>query len=140
MDITYKSKNNIVYLCRYHVVWCSKYRRKILTNGIDTRLKELILSYAASISVDVVEMEIMPDYVRMLIEVEPQLGIHRAVKLLKGYTAKILRSEYPTLKTRVPSLWTNNYFVSTMSNIPQEIINQYIENQKTSQRQKDKPG
>ena len=127
MDITYKSKNNIVYLCRYHVVWCSKYRRKILTNGIDTRLKELILSYAASISVDVVE-------------VEPQLGIHRAVKLLKGYTAKILRSEYPTLKTRVPSLWTNNYFVSTMSNIPQEIINQYIENQKTSQRQKDKPG
>ena len=121
-------------------MWCPKYRRKILTNGIDTRLKELILSYAASISVDVVEMEIMPDYVRMLIEVEPQLGIHRAVKLLKGYTAKILRSEYPTLKTRVPSLWTNNYFVSTMSNIPQEIINQYIENQKTSQRQKDKPG
>lgn len=140
MDFTYKSKNNIVYLCRYHVVWCSKYRRKILTNGIDTRLKELILSYAASISVDVVEMEIMPDYVHMLIEVEPQLGIHRAVKLLKGYTAKILRREYPTLKTRVPSLWTNSYFVSTMSNIPQETINQYIENQKTSQRQKDKPG
>ena len=86
------------------------------------------------------EMEIMPDHVHILMEVDPQFGIHKAVKSLKGYTSKVLRSEYPSLKTRMPSLWTNSYFVSTMSNIPQEAINQYIENQKTSQRQKDKLG
>ena len=61
MNITYKSNNNVVYSCKYHVVWCPKYRRKILTNGIDTRLKELLLEYAANISVDIMEMEIMPD-------------------------------------------------------------------------------
>ena len=66
MNITYKSNNNIVYSCKYHVVWCPKYRRKILTNGIDTRLKELLLAYAANISVDIMEMEIMPDHVHIL--------------------------------------------------------------------------
>ena len=61
MSITCKSNNNIVYSCKYHVVWCPKDRRKILTNGIDTRLKELLLEYAANISADIVEMEIMSD-------------------------------------------------------------------------------
>ncbi len=84
MNITYKSNNNVVYSCKYHVVWCPKYRRKILTNGIDTRLKELLLGYAANISVDIMEMEIMSDHVHILMEVAPQFGIHKAVKLLKG--------------------------------------------------------
>ena len=128
MNITYKSNNNVVYSCKYHVVWCPKYRRKILTNGIDTRLKELLLEYAANISVDI------------LMEVDPQFGIHKAVKSLKGYTSKVLRSEYPSLKTRMPSLWTNSYFVSTVGGAPLDVIKQYIENQKTSQRQKDKLG
>ena len=58
MNITYKSNKNIVYSCKYHVVWCPKYRRKVLTNGIDVRLKELLLSYAAELSVDILEMEL----------------------------------------------------------------------------------
>ncbi len=86
---------NVVYSCKYHVVWCPKYRRKILTNGIDTRLKELLLEYTANISVDIMEMEIMPDHVHI---------IHKAVKSLKGYTSKVLRSEYPSLKTKMPSI------------------------------------
>ena len=104
MNTVYKSNSNIVYSCKYHVVWCPKYRRKILTNGIDTRLKELLFEYAANISVDIMEMEIMPDHVHILMEVEPQFGIHKAVKSLKGYTSKVLRDEYPSLKTRMPSL------------------------------------
>ena len=85
-------------------------------------------------------MEIMPDHVHILMEVAPQFGIHKAVKSLKGYTSKVLRSEYPSLKTRMPSLWTNSYFVSTVGGAPLDVIKQYIENQKTSQRQKDKLG
>ena len=120
--------------------WCAKYRRKVLTNGIDARLKELLLDYAANISVDIMEMEIMPDHVHILMEVAPQFGIHKAVKSMKGYTSRILREEFPSLKTRMPTLWTNSYFVSTVGGAPQEVIKQYIENQKTSQRQKDKQG
>ena len=80
---TYKSNDNIVYSCKYHVVWCPKYRRKVLANGIDARLKELLLDYAANISVDIMEMEIMPDHVHILMEVDPQFGIHKAVKSMK---------------------------------------------------------
>lgn len=108
MNISYKSNNNIVYSCKYHVVWCPKYRRKVLTNGIDTRLKELLLEYATNISVDI--MEIMPDHVHILMEVDPQFGIHKAVKSLKGYTSKVLRSEYPSLKTRMPSAMNKQLF------------------------------
>ena len=116
------------------------FHRIYVSNGIDTRLKELLLEYAANISVDIMEMEIMPDHVHILMEVDPQFGIHKAVKSLKGYTSKVLRNEYPSLKTRMPSLWTNSYFVSTVGGAPLDVIKQYIENQKTSQRQKDKLG
>ncbi len=91
MNTTYKSNNNVVYSCKYHVVWCPKYRRKVLTNGVDVRLKELLTEYAANRSVDILEMEIMPDHVYILLEVDPQFGIHKAVKSLKGYTSRVLR-------------------------------------------------
>lgn len=85
-------------------------------------------------------MEIMPDHVHILMEVDPQFGVHKAVKSLKGYTSKVLRKEFPYLKTKIPTLWTNSYFVSTVGGAPLEVIKQYIENQKTSQRQKGKLG
>jgi len=126
----YKSNNNVVYSCKYHVVWCSKYRRKVLVNGIDVRLKDLIQEACAEINVDIIEMETMPDHVHLLIEVAPQYGIHRAVKLVKGETSRILRQEFSELRTRLPTLWTNSYFVSTVGGAPLSVIKQYIENQK----------
>ena len=140
MNTTYKSNNNVVYSCKYHVVLCPKYRRKVLVNGVDVRLKELIEEICNEYHIDVIEMEIMPDHVHLLMEVDPQFGIHKAVKSLKGYTSKILREEFPYLRTKMPTLWTNSYFVSTVGGAPLEVIKQYIENQKTSQRQKDKLG
>ena len=106
MNTTYKSNNNVVYSCKYHVVWCLKYRRKVLINGVDVRLKELLTEYAANLSVDILEMEIMPDHVHMLLEADPQFGIHKAVKSFKGYTSRVLRQEFPYLKTKMPTLWT----------------------------------
>lgn len=126
----YKSNNNVVYSCKYHVVWCPKYRRKVLKNGIDMRLKELIQETCVEINADIIEMEIMPDHVHLLLEVDPQYGIHKAVKLIKGKTSRILRQEFPELRSRLPTLWTNSYFVSTVGGAPLAIIKQYIENQK----------
>ena len=128
--ITYKSNRNVVYSCKYHVVWCPKYRRKVLVNGVDIRLKELIESIATEIQVDIIEMEIMPDHVHILLEVNPQFGIHKAVKNIKGKTSRILRQEFPWLRSRIPTLWTNSYFCSTVGGAPLSIIKQYIENQK----------
>lgn len=130
----YKSNNNVVYSCKYHIVWCPKYRRKVLLNGVDTRLKELIIQVCQEIQVEIIEMEIMPDHVHLLLEVDPQFGVHKTVKTIKGRTSRILRQEFPRLKTKLPTLWTNSYFVSTVGGAPLEIIKQYIEGQKRSQR------
>lgn len=126
----YKSNNNVVYSCKYHVVFCPKYRRPVLAEGVDTRLKELIVKVAADLRFDVIEQEIMPDHVHLLLEVDPQFGIHKAVKRIKGYSSSILRTEFPWLKKRIPSLWTNSYFVSTVGGEALSAIKQYIENQK----------
>ena len=134
----YKSNNNIVYSCKYHVVFCPKYRRKVLVNGVDTRLKELIKSICEDIQVEIIEMEIMPDHVHLLLEVDPQFGVHKAVKTIKGASSKILRSEFPWLKTRIPTLWTNSYFCSTVGGTPEALVKQYIESQTNSQRADEK--
>jgi putative transposase len=135
MKRKYKSNKNIVYSCKYHIVWCPKYRRKVLIGNVETRLKELLIETCANIKVDIIEMELMPDHVHMLIEVDPQFGVHKAIKQMKGRTSKILREEFPHLKTKLPTLWTNSYFVSTVGGAPLSAIKQYIENQKTSQRE-----
>ena len=80
----YKSNKKVVYSCKYHVVWCPKYRRKVLVNGVDVRLKALIESICEESKIDIIEMEIMPDHVHLLIEVDPQYGINRAVRHIKG--------------------------------------------------------
>lgn len=126
----YKSNNNIVYSCKYHVVFCPKYRRRILTDGIDERFKQIAQSVADELHFDILEMEVMPDHVHMLLEVDPQFGIHKAVKRIKGRTSHDLRAEFPTIKRRIPTLWTNSYFVSTVGGAPLSIVKQYIENQK----------
>ena len=127
----YKNNCNVVYSCKYHVAWCPKYRRKVLVNGVDDRLKSLIQEICEERGFFLIEMEIMPDHVHLLIEVDPQFGIHRAVKLIKGTTSRILRQEFAWLRSRIPSLWTNSYFVSTAGGAPLSAIKKYIENQKT---------
>lgn len=134
MNIKYKSNNNIVYSCKYHVVWCPKYRRKVLTGNIELRLKELIQETCEELQCELIELELMPDHVHLLVEVDPQFGIHKLIKAIKGKTSRILRKEFPILTTKLPTLWTNSYFVSTVGGAPLAVIKQYIENQKTSER------
>lgn len=126
----YKSNNNIIYSCKYHVVWCTKYRRDLLKDGADEELKEIINEVGSELNIDIIEMEVTEDHVHLLIEVDPQFGIHKVVKRIKGRSSKILRANYHWIKSRVPTLWTNSYFVSTVGGAPLKDIKEYIENQK----------
>lgn len=134
MDNKYKSNKNIVYSCKYHVVWCPKYRRKVLVDGVANSLKELIIEICNINQAELIKLEILPDHVHLLVDVDPQIGIHKLIKRIKARTSRELRSKYPFLKTKLPTLWTNSYFVSTVGGAPLSVIKQYIENQKTSQR------
>ena len=127
---TYKSNRHIVYSCKYRVVFCPKYRRKVLVDGVDVRLKEIIQQVADDLECEIIELEIKPDHVHMLCEVDPQFGVHKFVKRVKGLSSNLLRKQFPTLKSRLPTLWTHSYFISTVGGAPLAGIKQYIENQK----------
>jgi putative transposase len=126
----YKSNRNVVYSCKYHVVFCPKYRRKVLDDAISARLKEIIHEVAAETECEVIELEVMPEHVHLLCEVDPQFGIAKFVRLIKGRSSHVLRTEFPRLKRRLPTLWTNSWFCSTVGGAPLAIVKQYIENQK----------
>lgn len=126
----YKSNNNVVYSSKYHVVWCPKYRRKVLEGAIAKRLEQILKQECKKYRAEIIALEIMSDHVHLLVEVDPQFGIHRLVKSLKGVSSHHLRKEFASLVSRLPSLWTNSYFVSTVGGAPLSVIKQYVENQK----------
>ena len=130
MSQEYKSRKNITYSCKYHVVWCPKYGRKVLIHGVDVRLKEIILEVANEFNSEVIEMEVILDHVHLLIEADSLFGIAKVVRYMKGRLSRFLRQEFPWLKSRLPTLWTNSDFVSTVGGAPLSVIKEYIDNHK----------
>ena len=86
-----RSNNNVTFDCKYHVVWCPKYRRDVLVRGVDVRLKQIVCEVARERGAEVMELEVMPDHVHLVVDVDPQFGIHRLVKLIKGRSSRLLR-------------------------------------------------
>lgn len=130
MSKEYHMSSHLTYSCQYHVVFCPKYRRKVLTNDIVPRLKELFIEISKRYDFTIVEMEVMPDHVHLLIDCNPRFGIMEAVRKLKGTTSNILRNEFPELKRKIPSLWTRSAFISTVGSVSLDVVKQYIEDQK----------
>lgn len=114
----YSSNNNVVYSCHYHVIWCQKYRRPVLEKDISKRLKDIIEETCLECRSEAVELEVMPDHVHLVASCDPQYGIHQLVKTLKGRSSRMLREEFPKLKSGLPTLWTNSYFVAGVGGRP----------------------
>jgi len=119
-----------VYNIGYHLIWCSKYRRKVLTEDVAVRLKELLLEKAQQIDVEIAQMEVMPDHVHLFVKTTPTNSPHFIVNQLKGYTSRMLREEFPFLKSRLPCLWTRSYYCETVGHISEQAVKRYIEEQK----------
>lgn len=127
-----KHNNTSIVNINYHLIWCPKYRRKVLVNGVDDRLKVVLCEIAKEMDCEIESMEIMPDHCHIFIKATPIIPIHLIVKNLKGKSSKILREEFPTLKSRLPNLWTRSYYCETIGCINEETIKKYIENQKNA--------
>lgn len=134
----YRTNETTVYCCRYHVIFCSKYRRKVLINGIDNRFKEIVLSMQDDQNFYVLEMEVMPDYVHLLLDVDPTIGINVVVSRIKGKTAHILTREFPEINRKLPTLWTRNKLIATVGSISLDDLEKYIKGQKTNEQRKQK--
>lgn len=125
-----KTSKNVAYRCHYHAVWTPKYRREVLNGQVGNRLQEIVRDVCDERHSDIIELEVMPDHVHLLVTCDPQYGIHRLVKQIKGRSSRLLRQEFPQLKSRLPTLWTNSYFVATVGGATLEVVKQYVENQK----------
>ena len=129
MQNKYYRKTSIVYLNQYHIIFCPKYRRKVLTGNIGKDLRDIFNDIATEKDIEIKSLEIMPDHVHLFISFDPRIHLHELIKLFKGRSSRILREKYPKLKSRLPSLWTRSYFSSTIGYISEETIKKYIEDQ-----------
>lgn len=126
----YRNTETTVYCCRYHVIFCPKYRRSVLREPIAERFKKVVYSPEEANNFKVLEMEVMPDHVHLLLDVDPTVGINIIVSRIKGRTSNVLNREFPELKRKLPTLWTRSKFIATVGSVSLDIVKAYIENQK----------
>ena len=113
-----------------HFVWCPKYRRPVLVDTVAERLAVLLREKAAELDCGIEALEVMPDHVHLFASVPPTEAPQHLANQFKGYTSRVLRDEFPTLRSRLPSLWSRSYYVGSAGHVSAETIRAYIDAQK----------
>ncbi len=113
----WKISSNTIYNVGYHIIWCPKYRRRVLVGEIESRLRELLTEKAADIGVVIYRMEITPDHLHLFVKTNPGNAPHYIVQQFKGYTSRVMRQEFKSLRTKIPTLWTRSYYLETIGHI-----------------------
>ena len=131
-DTRYRRNAGSVFSLKYHLVWCPKYRRKVLTGEIAEELRSLLYQKAQELDVTIEALEIMPDHVHLFIESDPTEAPQRLANQFKGYTSRLLRQKFPQLRSRLPSLWSRSYYIGSIGHGSEETVKRYIEMQKSS--------
>jgi len=126
----YRKNSSAVFSLKYHLVWCPKYRRKVLVNQIAIRLEELLRQKANQIDIQILALEIMPEHVHLFIESDPTWAVAGIANAFKGYTSSILRQEFTKLKSQLPTLWSRSYYAGTVGHVSEKTIYEYIQSQK----------
>jgi putative transposase len=130
MEARYRKNAGAVFSLKYHLVWCPKYRRPVLTDEVDRRLRELLAEKAAELDVTIHALEVMPDHVHLFVESDPTRCVAELVNRFKGYTSRVLRKEFPALQSRLPTLWSRSYYAGTVGAVNESVVRRYIEDQK----------
>jgi putative transposase len=124
------TSDKAVYNIGYHIIWCAKYRRKVLVNGIAMRLQALLAEKAAALEVQIATMEILPDRVYLFVTTPPTLSPHFIVQQFKGDTSRRLRDEFPALRSRLPTLWNRAYYCESYGQLTHAAVEQFLEAQR----------
>lgn len=125
----YKSSRHTIWACDYHIIWCTKYRKQVLTSAIQERLKDIIMEKQEDYNYRVTALEIMPEHIHLLASIHPKYNVTEIVGKIKGYTSFVLRREFFGLK-RIRSLWTSSKFVASTGGVTLEALKEYVEGQK----------
>ena len=128
----YTKNAGAVYSLKFHLVWCPKYRRPVLVEAVEKRLWELLVEKAAELQTTIVALEVMPDHVHLFIETDRVASISQLTRQFKGFTSHVLRNEFPSLRSRLPTLWSRSYFAGSCGAVTEATVRRYIEEQKRS--------
>ena len=128
----YTKNAGAVYSLKFHLVWCPKYRRPVLVKAVEKRLRELLAEKAEELQATIVALEVMPDHVHMFIETDPRWSISQLTRQFKGFTSHVLRNEFPSLRSRLPTLWSRSYYAGSCGAVTEATVRRYIEEQKRS--------
>jgi putative transposase len=127
--VSSRSSNTSVYWAKYDLIWCPKYRRGVLAGAVEERLREILGQVAEEVGAEILEVEVMPDHVHLLVEIPPAVALSEFMRLAKGRWSRLLRAEFPALR-RWPCLWSPSWFCSTVGGAPLEVVRGYVENHK----------
>jgi len=130
--VEYRRNAGAVYTLKYHLVWCPKYRRKVLIATVAEDLSALLYQKAEQLNVTIEALEIMPDHVHLFISAPPSEAPHRLANQFKGFTSRMLRHKYPELRSRLPSMWSRSYYIGTIGHVSEKTVKAYIEAQRRS--------
>ena len=130
MDSRYAQNSGAVFSLKYHVVWCPKYRRPVLVDGVAGRLTALLAEKSAELGMTIHALEVMPDHVHLFVESDPTRCVAEIVNRLKGYTSRVLRQEFPSLRSRLPTLWSRSYYAGSVGHVSAATVERYIAEQK----------
>ena len=130
-EARYRRNTGSVFNLHLHLVWCPKYRKPVLVDAIETRLKELLYEKAVALNVEIEGLEVMPDHVHLFVAVPPTDAPQHFANQFKGYTSRVLRQEFEHLRTQLPCLWSRSYYVGSAGHVSADVIKKYIEEQKT---------
>lgn len=131
MENKYRKTQTTVSLINYHFIFCPRYRRKVFNiPNVEDRFKALVKEKCKELEIEIIAIECDKDHTHMFLNCPPKQSPSDIMQNIKGYTSKILREEFKEL-SKMPSLWTRSYFVSTAGNVCSETIKKYVESQKT---------
>ncbi|MBU3128731.1 IS200/IS605 family transposase [Clostridium tagluense] len=127
----YNKGSHTIYDIKYHIIWVTKYRYKVLNKNIAVRLRELIRQGCEARGITIVQGSIGKDHVHLLIASSPSIAPSKLVQYLKGRSSRLIQDEFPELKKKYwgQHLWARGYFCSTVGNVTEETIRKYIESQ-----------
>lgn len=126
----YKRNAGATFSLKYHLVWCPKYRRKVLEPPFDLRLKEIIAEVAVEAEMIVHAVEVMPDHVHLIVEADPTLAVAEIVNRFKGRSSRLMRHEFPALRSRLPTLWSRSYYAGSVGHVSAKTVEAYVAAQK----------
>jgi putative transposase len=128
---TYRKTSHTTYDCKYHVVWITKYRKKILAGLVAERARELIREICKEHEVEIIKGHLSSDHVHLFVSVPPHIALSKLVQYIKGKSSYKLLQENKLLSKQFwgRHLWGRGYFVAISGNVTDEIIMEYIKNQ-----------